>query len=315
MATQWETYQTLVYGFLFQGPQQLAGTMLTAVQPDSSIFHGDVFDGLQTAFDDLNGFGAGYASHAPAAASPLLGGAGFGAFLLTSSASILLLSSLGVLLAAKIVLGLLLAIGPIFIALLLFESTRSVFEGWLRASLAFAFAPLATTLLLGMALTMLEPSLLQMEELQKQHIYTLGPAYSVVTLILVFAGVSAGALAAGAMIASGYRLPRLRNPLAREGAPTSNPNINSVSQPRAARVAAAATAIDRREASFMLSESRSSERDSRLVVRSDGGTQRTAAEPVRLGQQQSLRRSTTPKPGRPAAPPPGAPSSNILSTR
>ena len=70
LATQWDTYQTLVYGFLFQGPQQLAGTMLGAVQPDSSIFHGDVFDGLQIAFDDLSGFGAGYASHAPAAASP-----------------------------------------------------------------------------------------------------------------------------------------------------------------------------------------------------------------------------------------------------
>ncbi|MFV4649150.1 type IV secretion system protein, partial [Mycobacterium tuberculosis] len=33
LATQWDTYQTLVYGFLFQGPQQLATAMLAAIQP------------------------------------------------------------------------------------------------------------------------------------------------------------------------------------------------------------------------------------------------------------------------------------------
>jgi type IV secretion system protein VirB6 len=315
LATQWDTYQTVVYGFLFQGPQQLAGTMLTSVQPDSSIVHGDVFDGLQTAFDDLNGFGAGYASHAPAAASPLLGGAGLGAFLLTSSASILLLSSLGVLLAAKIVLGLLLAVGPIFIALLLFESTRSVFEGWLRAGLAFAFAPLATTLLLGVALTMLEPSLLQMEDLQKQHIYTLGPAYSVVTLILVFAGVSAGALGAGAMIAAGYRLPRLgAAPPARDGARVTPLTTTVVIQPQAARVAAAAAAMDRRDASFILSESRSGERRVTVSAPSDVSNPRAAAEVTRLGQQ-TQRRASAPKPGGASPRRPDASASNPLGAR
>ncbi len=304
LATQWDTYQTLVYGFLFQGPQQLAGHMLTAVQPDSSIFHGDVFDGLQTAFDDLSGFGAGYASHAPATVSPLLGGAGFAAFLLTSSASLLLLSTLGVLLAAKIVLGLLLAVGPIFIALLLFDSTRGVFEGWFRASLAFAIAPLATTLLLGVALTMLEPSLLQMEELQKQHIYTLGPVYSVMTLILVFTGVAAGALIAGGMIATGFRLPSLRRdtdparatPAARGG------DSLVIDQPRAARVAAAAVAMDRRDTTQMFSDSRSSDRRTTLAAGPDRA--REMIEPARLGQQQ--RRTARPRTGRPTAPTPSA---------
>ena len=313
LATQWDTYQTLVYGFLFQGPQQLAGTMLGAVQPDSSIFHGDVFDGLQTAFDDLSGFGAGYASHAPAAASPLLGGAGFGAFLLTSSASILLLSSLGVLLTAKIVLGLLLAVGPIFIALLLFESTRGVFEGWLRASLAFAFAPLAGTLMLGVALTMLEPSLLQMEELQKQHIYTLGPVYAVMTLILVFAGVSAGALIAGGMIATGFRLPRLRSAAASSASATQpRTDISLVNQSRASRVAAAATALNRRDTSSMISEIRSSERRLERIGPAERDA-RLAPEPARLGQQS--RRTATPRTSRPAAPRPDATSSNASSAR
>jgi type IV secretion system protein VirB6 len=310
LATQWDTYQTLVYGFLFQGPQQLAGSMLTTVQSSGSAFHGDVFDGLQAAFDDLSNFGAGYASHAPAAASPLLGGAGFGAFLLTSSASVLLLSSLGVLLAAKIVLGLLLAVGPIFIALFLFDTTRGVFEGWLRASLAFAFAPLATTLLLGVALTMLEPALLQMEELQKQHIYTLGPVYSVMTLILVFAGVAAGALVAGGMISTGFKLPSLRR--AQPGSDsdaqtTSRTEIPLVEQPRAARVAAA-VAMDRRDSvATFASDIQGGERRTTIVGSADRGA-RGMAEPKRLGQQR--RRTAAPK-----TPRPGAPASSARSAR
>ncbi|MBL7396112.1 type IV secretion system protein, partial [Escherichia coli] len=34
--------------------------------------------------------------------------------------------------SVRLVAGLLLALGPLFIALLLFEGTRSLFEGWVR---------------------------------------------------------------------------------------------------------------------------------------------------------------------------------------
>jgi type IV secretion system protein VirB6 len=292
LSTQWETYQTVVYDLLFRGPQQLAGLIAGAVDPDSTLMHGDVFTGLQTAFDDLSNFGAGYASHSPPSASPMLGGAGFGALLLTSSASILLLSTLGVLLVAKIVLGLLLAVGPLFIALLLFESTRGVFEGWLRASLAFAFAPLAVTVLLGIALTMLEPSLTQMQDLQKEHIYTLAPAYSVMTLILVFAGVSLGALAAGGVIALGFHLPKALRPadaaIASAAARSSEPVV--LSQSRAARVAAAATALDRRDTTSLISETRSSDRRISVATASSERTGRGGGDSVRLGQQPGQQR-------------------------
>jgi type IV secretion system protein VirB6 len=67
LATQWDTYQTVVYEVLFHGPEQLAGMMVGAVHPESGLVHGDVFDGLQRTFDDLSGFGDAYAAHAPAA--------------------------------------------------------------------------------------------------------------------------------------------------------------------------------------------------------------------------------------------------------
>jgi len=306
LATQWDTYQAVVYRFLFEGPQQLASMMLSAVQPENSAFRGNVFDGLQRAFDDLSGAASGFASNATPQTSPLLGGSGFGALLLTSTATTLLLSSLGVLLASKIVLSLLLAVGPIFIALFLFDSTRGLFEGWLRAAIAFAFAPLASILLLGVALTMLEPSLLQMEDLRRRGVYQLGPVYAVATLVLVFAGVSFGAVIAGGMIARGFKLPgRMASP-ALVAAPdaVSRAVLNEANISRASRVAAAATALERRERVILrstatsLSSPGSADRRSDIVVAGARTVGFQTSEP-RLGQ--TARRTARPRTLRPTA--------------
>jgi len=303
LATQWDTYQTVIYRFLFEGPQQLASMLLSSVQPSDSAFRGNVFDGLQRAFDDLSGFAGVYAAQSAPQTSPLLGGAGLGALVLNASGSILLLSSLGVLLAAKIVLSLLLAVGPIFIALFLFDSTRGLFEGWLRASIAFAFAPFASILLLGVALTMLEPSLLQMEALRQRGVFVLGPVYSVATLVLVFSGVSLGAIIAGGMIARGFRLPD-RMPVAVPAPAFAQSNVTilpSAGPSRAARVAHAATAMDRRDVKLLSSTAWSSsvsDRRTEILANTDRRTLASVTEP-RLGQR--TRRVAPPRTLRPTA--------------
>lgn len=306
LATQWDTYQAVVYRFLFQGPETLAATILHGIQPAQSEFRGSVFDGLQRAFDDLSGFANGYAAHAPAGASPLLGGTGFGALVLTGAATLLLLSSLGVLLAAKIVLGLLLAVGPIFIVLFLFEATRGLFEGWARASIAFALAPLTTTLLLGLILTMLEPSLLEIETLRARNIYELAPAYSVLVLVLVFVGVALAALIACAVIAGGLRLPSRR---AAAAASTSSgqalvvlPATDSPVLSRAMRTAAAAGALERHD-SLVREHVEGSHADRRTVLSTATSSERGGASDAavlnRLGQ--APRRGAQPRSMRPAA--------------
>jgi type IV secretion system protein VirB6 len=297
LATQWDAYQALIYRFLFEAPQQLASTLLGAVRPAGPGLGDNVFDGLQRAFDDLSGFATQYASHAQPQASPLMGGAGLGALMLNLSAATLLLSSLGVLLAAKIVLSLLLAVGPIFIGLFLFDGTRSLFEGWLRAAIAFAFAPFASILLLGVALTMLEPSLLQMEDLRGRGVFALEPVYSVATLVLVFGGVSVGAIIAGGMIARAFRLPERRTAPAEAleaRATTILPPVLS----RAGRVAAAASAIERRDnltrstaqAFASMSEG---DRRTQIVPMADRRPQSAPAAEPRLGQ--SVRRIAGPR--------------------
>ncbi|MBE7218949.1 MAG: type IV secretion system protein, partial [Caulobacteraceae bacterium] len=268
LATQWGTYQAVVYRVLFDGPQEVAGALMHGLSAHGAAGGGDVFDGLQRAFDDLTAFspaappGAPAAPAAPAispalaAAAPtaaslpqtpagggLLGKGGFDALLLLFSAVALLLSTLGVLLMAKVVLGLLLALGPIFIACLLFDSTRGVFEGWLRASLGFAFAPLATTVLLGLSLTLLGPYLDQIETMRDQHVYTPGVAFAVTVLVLVFAAVAGGMLLAAGVVAGGFRLPALRRAAAaRADAAVAPPQMEPAALGRAERAANAVAA-------------------------------------------------------------------------
>ncbi len=221
LTTQWAPYQRLVYHLLFFGPQQLADLIARPLW-GQAFAGGDVLDGLQRAFTDLTAFspatppgggGAPVATGGVAIAagagqlSTLLGRAGFESLLMLLSAVVLVLSTLGLLVASKIVLGLLLALGPLFIGFFLFGPTRGLFQGWLRAAAAFAFAPLAVTLVLGIGLTLLEPSLQQIETMRGSGVYAAGAGFSATIVVVAMAMVTLGLVGAGGLLASGLRLP------------------------------------------------------------------------------------------------------------
>ncbi|QUD89812.1 type IV secretion system protein [Phenylobacterium montanum] len=248
-ASQWDNYQALVFTSLFDGPAQIATAMLRSIGDNP----GDIFDGLQAAIDALTAASAAYSQHAGLAAAVLVGGGGFASTALTAAAGLLLLSSLGVVLAAKIVLGVLLAVGPIFIALALFDATRGLFEGWLRAALGFAFAPLSAMLLLAVILSILEPNLTQLAELRAKGDFSLAPVYSILTLSIVFAAVTAGSIAASAIVFGGFRLPAKAWP-GRSPAPAAPAVQRAQADPaasRSTRLAAVVSAQVRREQIFV----------------------------------------------------------------
>ena len=260
LATQWSTYSQLVFRLVFDGPQELATALQHAIR--GPVADG-VFERLQPPFDALTLFSPatppGVHPRDPfaAAAMPvtqleLMTKPSFDALLLLISAGVLLSSTLVTLLAAKIVVGVLLALGPAFIALLLFESTRGLFIGWLRATLAFALTPLFITLTLELGLLLLGPYLAQIELMRDTDSYVPGVAITVLVLVIVLAGVSAAVALACGLAASGVKLaPRLprsgRASAARSSVRTSGADPAGVAE-RPGRVLGVAEAIGRRDA-------------------------------------------------------------------
>lgn len=266
LATSWPTYQHVVFDTLFSGPEQLATNMLDAIQPPGSLLHGDPFAGLQVAYDQLQASANDFTKHSLSTASPLQGGNAGAALGLTLSATLILLTSLGAVLASKIVLGLLLGLGPLFVAMLLFDATRGVFEGWLRASIAFALAPLMAILGLVVELTMIGPEIVRLADLRSQGLVDLAPANAIFLLVLISTGVSLALAIAVGVIAFSLRLPRLpggsRRDLRTEASPTAiaiaggaRTPASLQAEPRTAAVVAAASAMDRRETRVAASES------------------------------------------------------------
>jgi type IV secretion system protein VirB6 len=257
LVTSWPVYQLLVYQTLFRGPEQLAASVMSAMQPPDSGLRGNPFDGLQIAYDQMQAAAAFFSRISQPTASPFVGGVPFAAFSLNLSSFIALFTTLGVVLAAKIVLGLLLALGPVFIALLLFDSTRGVFEGWLRASLAFAFVPLFATLALTVQLTLVEPHLLALADMISSGVPNLSAATAVFILAIVSSGVSLAGVVGIFIVATGFKL---RWNASRQAAPAAGGRTSAVSpsgtvtaqtthplQPRVASVSAAAASLERRD--------------------------------------------------------------------
>ena len=262
LATSWPTYQQLVFDTLFRGPEQLGAGMLDAVQPASSMLGSNPLQGLQTAYNEMQESGAFLSQRSVGQISPFQGGNGFGAFALNMASFLLLMTTLGVILTAKIVLGLLLALGPIFVACLLFDSTRGLFEGWLRAAVAFALAPMLAVLCLVGQLMLLEPHLLRLAEARAQGVVDLAPTSSILLLSMIFTGVAFALAVATGMIASGFKLPRaaaisapndtdlrgFQNQQAQSpGVEAAFGQAQARAQPRADTIAAAAAAMERRD--------------------------------------------------------------------
>jgi type IV secretion system protein VirB6 len=232
------------------------------------------------------------------------GGPGFAAFAVNGGGMVMLLSSLGIVLACKVVLSVLLAMTPLIAGLLLFEATKGLVEGWLKAMIALAVLPMIATLALALELAMLAPSLkalATMREAQQFAPLDIGPAVTVLVLALVFAVVLVLAAIAVAVTATGLRLPRAA-PAVQDGNDAASVSTARYAasevepRSRAAHIAAAAVAMERREGQSAASASPAGPR--RLALVADRGQ---AAEPALTGAAvplgASYRRPASPRRG------------------
>ena len=245
LTTSWASYQSLVFSLLFDGPAEISNSLLAAMPMPQTVGPSDIFGRLQYTFDQLTqsasamalvsdepGQGPNVASAGLQAGSLVLqaapgvdpnslkglspviqmrsalqGGPAFGATALWLSSIVLLVSTLGLLILAKLMLGLLLAIGPLFVGLLLFDTTKGFFEGWLRTSLGFALVPLATVVFMTALLASLEPSLQGLAVARAENRYAIEPVLTVLVIILTFTAVFGSVIGLCTRLVAGFRLP------------------------------------------------------------------------------------------------------------
>jgi type IV secretion system protein VirB6 len=153
-ATSWPAYHAVVYGLLVGGPEQIA-TALAGSGGDSPAF-AQKLDELLTRFADV---AKALGDNTPGASKALgpLAGPQMASSLVWISGMLILLASAGALVLTRIVLALLLAIGPVFVVLALFRQTRGLFEAWLRTAVLFSLAPTLTVLAGSGAVAVLGP--------------------------------------------------------------------------------------------------------------------------------------------------------------
>jgi type IV secretion system protein VirB6 len=202
--TSWAAYQTVFFGLLFDGPRELMQAMLTPMARAGSGFDGDVYGGLERAYRDMSIAAGVYGGQASPNANILQGGPMLGSGILWLSGIGMLLATVGVLLAVKIVLAFLLAVGPVFIGFFLFDATRGLFDGWLRTTIAFALAPLAATVFAAAMLMMLQPFLAQLAVNARALEFDMGVIVTIALIIMVFALIMVMALRMGAGVAAGF---------------------------------------------------------------------------------------------------------------
>lgn len=208
LTTRWPTYQRLVQNLLFDGPAWLASNLISGPGHQGRQVP---FERLQSTLDLMRKIASAYAAPkvqegiTPVVITP---DALVAASNMKVAADTLLMSTLGVLLAAKAALAILLGLGPLFILMLLFSATTGLFEGWLRAVTTLALIGLTIMLVLGLALALLEPRLAQLAQLVRLNEYPAAPAQAVVLLVTIAMGLAVLSVVGSATTAFGFRLPR-----------------------------------------------------------------------------------------------------------
>ncbi len=285
--TSWAAYQTLIFNLLFDGPAEIMKLLVSPLSSQGSTFDGNVMGGVQKAFEDLSGAAGVYGGMASPTANLLQGGPMLGSGLLWLTSIALLLLTLGIIIATKIVLAFLLAIGPIFIGMLLFDQTRGLFEGWMRATFSFAMAPLAVNVFGAVMLMIMQPFLTILLKNASEAKFDMGPVITIGIIVTVFVMVMIFGLGAVAAIGRGFGFSRGRGgdePSMRR-LPAPDRISNGAPGARAEEIAARVAMIDRTQAAAGSAYSSREVYSRRTGEISDAvGTPALIASGERLGQ-------------------------------
>jgi type IV secretion system protein VirB6 len=164
LATSWPAFQVVVYDVIVDGPAQVARALGFSTDSSGAEALINRLQDVDRAIVHLTnlGTGRGEFSVLPQPAGSLSGEAPQ-RFPISDNpafgwARVLFLSStVAAFAAVRLTAGLLLALAPVFAALLLFDMAKGLFVGWARALVFTFLASIAVALVLGVELALLEP--------------------------------------------------------------------------------------------------------------------------------------------------------------
>ncbi|HLZ84239.1 MAG TPA: type IV secretion system protein [Caulobacteraceae bacterium] len=219
LTVNWSVFQTLVFNLGAQAPLEIGRVISRPMATGEPSLANDPVAGIQTSYDELNADAAELAKKAGQAAGVLPGQIGppgatpTGAEAATATdlrraAAALLASTAGVLGMAFIATGVLTAVGPVFIALLLFDVTGGFFTGWVRALVAAILIPMVCWVTASVLLVVLAPRIEVLAQQRAAHAINLDAAAAASAIVLIFAAAQAALIIAGLIIAGGFRLGR-----------------------------------------------------------------------------------------------------------
>ena len=303
LATSWPAYRTLVYDLIVDGPGQLVGE----IGPQAGVVGADGtllqrLDSADHAFAQLAILGPGNPPPGSNIELPPPPFGGFDSFALGGSRILFLLTAIGSIAAVRVTAGLMLALGPFFIAFFMFESTRSLSEGWVRVLAGAGLAAIGASIALGLELALLEPWLSTVLARRMSDEATPTAPTELFVLTCLFAIIVIAALYASARVAWAFRLPQSvridraageQRSVLLPSAPQPQAvqqNQMEIERSRAAAVASVLVSMNRRELS-----------QSNLTTPSPGQASRVPdprkSDVERLGQQAPLGRTFSRRPG------------------
>lgn len=254
-ATNWGAYQGVFLNLFYGGADELASVMTTGGVGNASVFArlDTVLQEIIRIAEEWNNGAINGAAAAPSVndiqnsqglETPLPRSAG-AVNLLWFSAILLALSTVGILVIAKVLLGLLLAVGPVLVVLALFSATRGLFEGWLKTLALYMLVAAFATVLAGGILQLIEPMVRGIANARAGGDASPQPVFVLAVTAFVFTLLMLQVLRMCGRLTAGWRLPTASDePLNSDAALEQNTQRDSRSNTNG-RVADMVVAVER----------------------------------------------------------------------
>lgn len=222
LATAWAPYRTLVYDVAIAGPGELAASIGGAAGlPGTGGDLAERLDLVDQALVQLNDLGVGrprggqqdmrnrqVVGGDQIVVEPAQGNANpLEPFAFGLARIFFLVGAVGSFGTVRLIAGLLLALGPLFIAFALFDSTRGLFEGWVRALVGTFVGGIAVAILLASELALVESWIADILTQRLAETPVPGAAIALLAVTIVFGLILIAGLAAATRVAAGFRLP------------------------------------------------------------------------------------------------------------